>query len=137
MADTIRKTDYFAIQVPNRPGAGARVLAGLKAEGVNLIAFTGFPNGKTAQVDLVPERTAALRRAAKKLKLRLGKRKTCFVVRGDDRVGALSNLMQRLAAARINVTALDAVIAGKGRYGAVFWVKPQNVARTSRLLRAR
>jgi hypothetical protein len=137
MADTIRKTDYFAIQVPNRPGAGARMLAGLKAEGVNLIAFTGFPNGKTAQVDLVPERTAALRRAAKKLKLRLGKRKTCFVVRGDDRVGALSNLMQRLAAARINVTALDAVIAGKGRYGAVFWVKPQNVARTSRLLRAR
>jgi len=137
MADTIRKTDYFAIQVPNRPGAGARILAGLKAEGVNLIAFTGFPNGKTAQVDLVPERTSALRRAAKKLKLRLGQRKTCFVIRGDDRVGALSSMLQRLAAAKINVTALDAVIAGKGRYGAVFWVKPQNVARTKRLLGAR
>jgi len=137
MADTIRKADYFAIQVPNRPGAGARILAGLKAEGVNLIAFTGFPNGKTAQVDLVPERTSTLRRAAKKLKLRLGQRKTCFVVRGDDRVGALSNMLQRLAAAKINVTALDAVIAGKGRYGAVFWVKPQNVARTKRLLGAR
>jgi len=137
MADTIRKTDYFAIQVPNRPGAGARILAGLKAEGVNLIAFTGFPNGKTAQVDLVPERTSTLRRAAKKLKLRLGQRKTCFVIRGDDRVGALSNMLQRLAAAKINVTALDAVIAGKGRYGAVFWVKPQNVARTKRLLGAR
>ena len=137
MADTIRKTDYFAIQVPNRPGAGARILAGLKAEGVNLIAFSGFPNGKTAQVDLVPERTSSLRRAAKKLKLRLGQRKTCFVMRGDDRVGALSNMLQRLAAAKINVTALDAVIAGKGRYGAVFWVKPQNVARTKRLLGAR
>ena len=137
MADAVRKSDYFAVQVPNRPGAGARVLAGLKAEGVNLVAFTGFPNGKTAQIDLVPERTASLRRAAKKLNLRLGKRKTCFIVRGDDRVGALSNLMQRLAAARINVTALDAVVAGKGRYGAVFWVKPQNVARTSRLLGAR
>ena len=87
MADTIRKTDYFAIQVPNRPGAGSRILAGLKAEGVNLIAFTGFPNGRTAQIDLVPERTSALRRAAKKLNLRLGKRKTCFLIRGDDRVG--------------------------------------------------
>ncbi len=137
MADTIRKTDYFAIQVPNRPGSGARVLAGLKAEGVNLIAFTAFPNGKTAQVDLVPERTATLRRAAKKLNLRLGKRKTCFIIRGDDRVGALANTLQRLAAARINVRALDAVIAGKGRYGAVFWVNPKSVARTSRLLRAR
>lgn len=137
MADTIRKSDYFAIQVPNRPGAGARMLAGLKAEGVNLVAFTGFPNGRTAQVDLVPERTSALRRAAKKMKLRLGKRKTCFIIRGDDRVGALSSTLQRLAAARINVTALDAVTAGKGRYGAVFWVKPQNVARAARLLKAR
>ena len=137
MADTIRKSDYFAIQVPNRPGAGARMLAGLKAEGVNLIAFTGFPNGRNAQVDLVPERSATLRRAAKKLKLRLGKRKTCFIIRGDDRVGALANTMQRLAAARINVTALDAVTAGKGRYGAVFWVKPEKVARAARLLKAK
>jgi len=137
MADTIRKSDYFAIQVPNRPGAGARMLAGLKAEGVNLIAFTGFPNGRNAQVDLVPERSATLRRAAKKLKLRLGKRKTCFIIRGDDRVGALANTLQRLAAARINVTALDAVTAGKGRYGAVFWVKPDKVARAARLLNAK
>jgi hypothetical protein len=137
MADVIRKSNYFAIQVPNRPGAGARVLAGLKAEGVNLIAFTGFPNGRTAQVDLVPERSATLRRAAKKLNLRLGKRKTCFLIRGDDRVGALSSTLQKLAAARISVTALDAVTAGKGRFGAVFWVRPQNVARASRLLRAR
>jgi prephenate dehydratase len=136
MADVIRKSDYFAIQVPNRPGAGARILAGLKAEGVNLIAFTGFPNGRTAQIDLVPERAAILRRAAKKLNLRLGKRKTCFMIRGDDRVGALSGTLQKLAAARISVTALDAVTAGKGRFAAVFWVKPQNVARTSRLLRA-
>jgi prephenate dehydratase len=137
MADTIRKADYFAIQVPNRPGAGARMLAGLKAEGVNLIAFSGFPNGKTAQVDLVPERTSALRRAAKKLGLRLGKRKTCFVIRGGDRVGALSSTLQKLSAAKINMTALDAVVAGQGRYGAVFWVKPEKVARTARLLRAR
>jgi hypothetical protein len=137
MADVVRKSDYFAIQVPNRPGAGARILAGLKAEGVNLVAFTGFPNGRTAQIDLVPERSSTLRRAAKKLNLRLGKRKTCFIIRGDDRVGALSSTLQKLAAARISVTALDAVTAGKGRFGAVFWVRPQNVARASRMLRAR
>jgi hypothetical protein len=35
------------------------------------------------------------------------------------------------------MTALDAVVAGQGRYGAVFWVKPEKVARTARLLRAR
>lgn len=137
MADRIRKQDYFAIKVPNRPGAGARVLAGLKAEGVNLLAFTGFPARGGAQIDLVPERTKALRAAARKLKLALGPRKRCFVIQGDDRVGALSRTVDRLAQARINVTALDAVTAGRGRYGAIFWVKPKAYARASRLLGAR
>jgi len=137
MADRIRKHDYYAIQVPNRPGAGARILAGLKAEGVNLLAFTGFPSRGGAQVDLVPERPAALRAAARKMKLGLGARKSCFVIHGDDRVGALARTLDRLATARINVTALDAVTAGKGRYGAIFWVKPKDVARAKRLLGAR
>ncbi|MCL4801126.1 MAG: hypothetical protein KJ025_16145 [Burkholderiales bacterium] len=137
MADRIRKQDYFALQVPNRPGAGARILAGLKAEGVNLLAFTGFPSRGGAQVDLVPERTAALRKAARKLKLSLGPRKRCFVIQGDDRVGALARTLDRLAQAKINVTALDAVTAGKARYGAIFWVKPKDYARAGRLLGAR
>ncbi len=137
MADTVRKLDYFALQVPDKPGEGARILEGLRAHGVNLIAFTGFPNGRRAQVDLVPERTAALRAAARKLKLALGPRKTCFVIQGDDRVGALTATVEKLAEAGINMTALDAVTAGKGRFGAVFWVKPKDVARVARLLGAR
>ncbi len=67
MADTIRKLDYFAIQVPDKPGEGARILQGLKEQGVNLVAFTGFPSGKRAQVDFVPADPEALKAAAKKL----------------------------------------------------------------------
>jgi prephenate dehydratase len=137
MADTVRKLDYFVVQVANRPGEGARILQGLREQGVNLVAFSGFPNGRRAQVDLVPEKSAALRAAARKLKLALGPRKTCFVVRGGDRVGALTATVQKLADAKINMTALDAVTAGAGRYGAIFWVKPKDVARAARLLRAR
>jgi hypothetical protein len=32
---------------------------------------------------------------------------------------------------------MDAVTAGAGRYGAIFWVKPKSVAKAARLLRAR
>jgi hypothetical protein len=71
------------------------------------------------------------------MKLALGARKSCFVIQGDDRVGALARTLDRLATAKINVTALDAVTAGKGRYGAIFWVKPKDVARAKRLLGAR
>ena len=136
MIDTIRKLDYFALQVADKPGEGARILQGLRAEGVNLIAFTGFPSGRKSQVDLVPEDSAALKAAAKKLKLALGAKKTCFVIQGDDRVGALAETAQKLADAKINVTAIDAVTAGMGRYGAIFWVKPRDAARAAKLLGA-
>ena len=137
MADRIRKADYFSMQVSNRVGEAMRLLKGLRDNGVNLLAFTGFPKGRKAQVDLIPENTAALRRAATKMKLSLGKKKTVFLLQGDDRVGALANMLEKLAAARISMTAMDAACAGKGRYGAMFWVKPKDVARAARAIGAR
>jgi prephenate dehydratase len=136
MPDTIRKLDYFATQVPDRPGEGARILQALRNEGVNLLAFSGFPSGKKAQVDLVPENPEALKAAAKRIKLKLGAKKTCFVIQGDDRVGALTDTLGRLAEAKINVTASQAVTAGMGRFGAIFWVKPRDVNKAAKLLGA-
>jgi hypothetical protein len=45
--------------------------------------------------------------------------------------------LSRLAEARLNVTAVDAVSRGRGRFGAIFWVKPQAVAKAAKLLRAK
>lgn len=137
MAATIRKVDYFTLKVRNRPGAGASLLAAMQAADVNLYAFTGFPQGGGAQVDFVPQDRARFLRAAKKAGLKVSARKIAFLVQGQDRVGALTGILGKLAAARISLTALDAVTAGKGRYGAIFWVKPQNVAKAARLLKAR
>jgi hypothetical protein len=136
MLDSVRKLDYFALTVADRPGEGARLVAALKDNGVNLLAFSGFPAGRKAQIDLVPEDSGALRAAAKKLKLALGPRKTCFVIQGDDRVGALADTLQKLADAKINVTAIQAVTAGMGRYGAIFWVKPRDAAKAAKTLGA-
>ena len=134
---SIRKADYYTMKVSQRPGAGAKLLAAMKAAGVNLLAFTGFPSGGGAQVDFIPENSARFRRAAKQAGLRVSKRKTVFLARGDDRVGALTGVLGKLAAEKINLVALSAVTAGGGRYGMIFWVKPKDVGRTSRLLRAR
>ena len=137
MSDVIRKVDYFTTMVPNRAGQAAKILAGLAASGVELVAFTGFPSGKGSQLDLVPADSARLRRAAKQAGVTLSKRKSGFLVQGDDRVGALTRVANTLAVARINITAIDAVSAGKGRYGAIFWVKPASVAKAAKLLKAR
>ena len=137
MAARIRKVDYFSTKVPNRAGAGAKLLETMHSAGVNLLAFTGFPRRGGAQVDFVPEDSAAFRRAAKHAGRRISERKTGFLVQGDDRVGALTGILAKLAQARIGLVALDAVTAGKGRYGAIFWVRKKDVARAARLLGAR
>jgi len=136
MSDNVRKVDYFYTTVSNTPGQGSEIMAGLAAEGVDLLAFSGFPSGRRAQLDLVPADSARLKSAAKKLGLALSTKKTGFLLQGDDRVGAMTDVLNSLAAAKINVTAVDAVTSGDGRFGAIFWVKPQAVAKAAKLLGA-
>jgi prephenate dehydratase len=136
MSDTVRRVDYFYVVVPDKPGECTKILSALAAEGVNLLAFSGFPSARKAQLDLVPEDSSAFKLAAKKLKLKLSPRKTGFLLQGDDRVGAVNETLDKLAGAKINVTAMGAVSSGSGHYGAIFWVKPEAVSRTAKLLGA-
>jgi hypothetical protein len=136
MADTVRKVDYFTTEIPDKPGEGIRILKQLRDENVNLLAFTAFPSAQMAQVDFVPEKSAALNDAARKLGLKLSAKKTAFLLEGDDRVGALNDTLQKLADAGINLIAMDAVATG-GRFGAIFWVKPEDVDKAARAVGAR
>ncbi len=136
MSKKLRKVDYFYLTIPNTAGQGAKIMNGLAQEGVNLLAFSGFPSGRKAQLDLLPENAALLRRAAKKLGLKLSVKKTGFLYQGDDRVGAMTGILDKLAGAKINVVAVDAVTSGEGRFGAIFWVKRDKVAKAAKLLGA-
>ena len=137
MGDTIRKVDYFHIEVSNKAGEGARVLSTIREAGVNLLAFSGFPlSAKKAQIDFVPEDTESFKKAAKKAGLKLSAKKTGFLIQGSDRVGAVAEILSELSAAQINVTAIDAVTAGAGRYAAIFWVAPSDVKKTAKALGA-
>lgn len=134
---SVRKASYYSMKVPQRPGSGASLLAALKAAKVNLLAFTGFPEGGGAQVDFVPQDNAKFTKAARKAKLRISARKTVFLAQGEDKVGALTQLLGRLAKAKVNLVALSAVTAGSRRYGMLFWVRPKDVAKAARALKAR
>jgi prephenate dehydratase len=137
MATTVRKSAYFSMKTPNRPGQGSRLLNALAAHGVNLVAFTGFPNAGRAQVDFIPYDVSKFTSAARKLGLKVSKKKTVFLAQGTDKAGAIAGICGKLARAGINMVAMDAVAAGKGRYGAIFWVKQRDVGRASRILSAR
>jgi hypothetical protein len=135
MPDTIRVVDYFYLMVPDKPGEGARVLNVLKEAGVNLLAFSGFPEGRRTQLDLFPMDSAAFKQAAKNAKWKVVGPKRGFLLQGDDRVGAVAELLERLGNAKINVTAIDAVSVD-GRFGAIFWVAPKDLKKAAALLGA-
>ncbi len=135
MAETVRTADYFYVMVPDKPGEGARVLGELRSAGVNLVAYSGFPSGRGAQLDVVPTDPAAFKTVAKQKKWKVKGPKRAFLIEGDDRVGACADVLGRLAAAKINVTAMDA-LAGGGRYAAILWVKPRDVKKTASVLGA-
>ena len=137
MAYVVRRIEYYYTEVPDRPGAGAKLLSSLKAAGVNLLAYTGFPTtAGRAQLDFVPVNKRVFLAAARRAQIKLVGPKSALLIRGDDRVGVVADMLTKLAEARINVTAMDAVAAGRGRYGAILWVKPRNVGRAARILGA-
>jgi hypothetical protein len=133
----IRKVDYFVMQARNRAGEGGRLLKALKKHGVDLLAFSAFPHGGGTQVDFIPEDSRKFLSAARALEWEVSPRKLGFLVQGRDKTGALAGLMNTLGKAGINVTAIDGVAAGKKRFGAIFWVRPADVARAAKALGAK
>jgi hypothetical protein len=136
MAESVRRVQYFYVMAPDKPGEGARALQTLREAGINLLAFSGFPAGKRAQLDFVPEDPAAFRAVARRAKWKVTGPKVGFLIEGDDRTGVMAEVYGKLAAARINITASDAVVAGTGRFGAILWVKARDISRTARILGA-
>jgi len=137
MAVKCRVKDYYAIRLANRPGTGAGALAALRRAGVALEAVHAFPEGRGCQMDLVPTRRASFLRAALAAGLRPSRRKQALLIEGDDRTGALAGVLEKLAADSVNVTAVTGVRAGKGRFGAILWVKPRDLRRACKALGAR
>jgi hypothetical protein len=137
MAYRVRKVNYCYLMAASRAGQAAKILAALKDGGVDLLAFSGFPvRGGRAQVDLVADDLARVRRVGARNGWRLSRTRQGFLVQGDDEPGAVLKVVQRLADAKINMVAADAVSAGKGRYGMILWVRHRDVGRAAKALNA-
>ena len=137
MADIVKRIEYYYTTVPDRSGAGAKVLKELTAAHVNLLALSAFPSGTgRSQIDLIPSNKRKFLAAMRKAKINLVGPKIAFLIQGQDRVGATTDIAKKLADAHINVTAMDAVTAGRRRYGAILWVKSRYVDQVSKILGA-
>ena len=137
MGHTVRCIEYFHVTVKDLPGESWGVLAHLADAGVNLLAFNAVPVGSTvAQLTLFPEDPAPLVAFASRTGLRLSGQARALLIQGDDEVGALVDVHRRLADARVNVYASNAVAVGGGRYGYVIHVRADEFDAAASLLGA-
>src|SRR5256885_222551 len=66
MPNTIRKVSYAYVTAASKPGEAARILQALRDANVNLLAFSGFPQGRNkAQIDVVTDDLDALKGVAR------------------------------------------------------------------------
>lgn len=135
MAFQIRRVDYYYTTVEDQPGEAYRLLSILAGQGVNLLAFTAVPVGPTrTQMALFPENSPKLEKEAQMAGLDLGGPHPALLVQGDDELGALVEVHERLYEAGVNVYASYAVADGRGSYGYVIYVRPEQYERAAEAL---
>jgi hypothetical protein len=72
--------------------------------------------------------------AARKAGLVLDGPHPAFLVQGDDELGALAGIHERISDANINVYASSGVADGRGSFGYVIYVRPDDYERAAAAL---
>ncbi|MBK8978348.1 MAG: hypothetical protein IPM29_20795 [Planctomycetes bacterium] len=126
MAFSIRPVDYYYVSVQDRPGAAWRLLALLAEQGIDLLAFTAVPSGPdSAILTLCPKDGAKLRSVAKNAGIALSGPQHALLVSGDDALGALAVVHERLARADVNVYSSSGLADGQGSFSYLIYVRPE------------
>jgi hypothetical protein len=137
MPEQIRRIDYFYLTVPDTNAAGTRVLSSLEAAGVNLLGFSVFPHGAHhSQLDLIPEDSSEFRKAARTAGLKVSRKKSGFLIQGEERPGGMADAAKALANAHIDIISAQVFSAGYGRYGGMLWVGATDLRKAAKVLGA-
>jgi hypothetical protein len=127
MSTNIRTVEYFYTTVRDRPGEAYRTLSDMAAGEVNLLAFNAIPMGPDiTQLVLFPESSGRLLEMAERSGLVLEGPSRAFLIQGDDKLGSLVEIHQKLADGRVNVAASTGVTDGRGGYGYVVHVRAED-----------
>jgi hypothetical protein len=135
MAFTVRSVEYYYANVRDELGAGYRVLSQLAERGVNLLAFTAVPSGPSlAQFTLFPEDPGRLVAEGRAAGLALDGPYHALLVQGDDELGALAGVHQRLVDAGVDIFASSGVTDGRGSFGYLVYVREDQFERAASAL---
>ncbi len=131
----IRRVDYYYTTVEDQPGEAYKLLSTLAEAGIDLLAFTAIPVGPTrTQLSIFPSESATLETAAGRVGLDLDGPHPALLVQGDDELGALAGIHEKLYQAGVNVYASNGVTDGEDSFGYVLYVRPEDYEQAAEAL---
>jgi len=136
MAFKIQRVDYYYTSVEDRPGEAYKLLSMLADVGVNLLAFNAVPIGPLrTQLSIFPEDSNVLTEEARKAGISLDGPYPALLAQGDDELGALAGIHEKLYQASVNVFASNCVTDGRGSYGYIIYVRPEEFKNATEALK--
>ncbi|MCB0360991.1 MAG: hypothetical protein KDD44_15185 [Bdellovibrionales bacterium] len=131
----IQRVSYYFLSADDKPGAISRLTSLLREAKVDLLGLWGFGVGHgKAQLFAVPKDKDLFRSALTSAKWDAVEG-TCFRITSDDHVGALADVLDRVAAAGINLQAVDA-IGSSGEVGCFVWPQEIDIPKLGEILGA-
>ena len=124
MAFSVRPIEYFYVNVRDELGVAYHVLSALAERGVNLLAFTVVPSGEGhAQFALFPEDPSQFVAEACLAQIEAEGPHYALLVQGDDELGGLARIHERLFKVGVDVYASSGVSDGRGSFGYIVYVR--------------
>lgn len=93
----------LVVEVPNEPGALARVATAISDAGVNIAAATWTGPGSTAELHILVPHAEAAKHALAISNLAVTREREVVVVEAEDRPGELADLAAKVAKAGVNI----------------------------------
>jgi hypothetical protein len=135
MAYTSRRLEYFYATLTGGGNDAIELLDSLASLGVNFHAVTLVPIGPdSTQLTLFPEDSAQLQTISKQTGLAINGPHQAVIVQGDDEIGVLAAIHRQLRNEQVEVFASNAVTDGKGRFGCILFLRPEQAENAIRAL---
>ena len=135
MAHKIRKVEYFYTTVKDQPGSSYNLLTQLSGLGIDQVAFVAVPTGPSnTQLTIFPDDSQKLISEARSAGMILDGPHPAILVQGDNDLGALQDIHNKLFLANVNVYASMGVTDSKGGFGYLIYVRPEEFERAMEAL---
>jgi hypothetical protein len=127
MTCNISRVEYFRTTIQNRPGEAYKFLSQLALLKINLLAFSATPISTTdTQLTFFPENPKFMKNEASRAGMYLEGPSPALLVQCDDRLGALADIHLKIFEADVNVKSSGGVSDGRGAFGYVIHVNPED-----------